>query len=114
MNKIKGFTKMAKRVIKEKKVLVETFILTAALLLTQVTPAFADISGNTIKNNLVNNYFQPIYIVIMVFLLMKELFKRSIGSLIIIALIGGIIGIFVFSPETITVIINTVKGVVGM
>ena len=114
INKVEKLKKRAKKFIKEKKVLVESCLLALGLLIAQATPVLADINGETIKNNLVNNFFQPIYIVIMGFLLLKEFAKKSLGAIIITILIGGIIGIFIFAPEAINTIINTLKGLVGM
>ena len=48
------------------------------------------------------------------FLLLKDFFKKSYGSLIATLLIGGTIGIFIFAPDTINIIINTAKGIFGM
>ena len=110
LNKVKNLKKRAEKFIKEKSVLVEAFLLSLGLLIAQSMPVLADVSGNTIKNN----YFQPFYIVIMGFLLLKDFFKKSYGSLIATLLIGGTIGIFIFAPDTINIIINTAKGIFGM
>ena len=48
------------------------------------------------------------------YLLLKEFARKSLGAIIITILIGGTIGIFIFAPEAINTIINTLKGVVGM
>lgn len=114
LNKVKNLKKRAEKFIKEKSVLVQAFLLSLGLLIAQSMPVLADVSGNTIKNNLINNYFQPFYIVIMGFLLLKDFFKKSYGSLIATLLIGGTIGIFIFAPDAINIIINTVKGIFGM
>ena len=114
MNKVENLKERAKKFIKEKKVLVESCLIALGLLIAQATPVLADINGETIKNNLMNNFFQPIYIVIMGYLLLKEFAKKSLGAIIITILIGGIIGIFIFAPEAINMIISTLKGIVGM
>lgn len=114
MKKVENLKGRAKKFIKEKKGLVESCLLALGLWIAQATPVLADINGETIKNNLVTNFFQPIYIVIMGYLLLKEFARKSLGAIIITILIGGTIGIFIFAPEAINTIINTLKGVVGM
>lgn len=107
MKKIMNFTRN-----KIKKI--EVMLLTMALCLAQVTPAFAEINGNTIKNNLINNYILPIYLVVFVFILLKEFIKKNIASAVITLIIGGLIGIFMYNPDAIKTIIDTVSNVLGM
>lgn len=112
--KFENLKNNAKKFIKEKKVVVETGLLSLGLLVVQATPVLADISGTTIKNNLVTNFFQPFYIVILGYLLLKEFVKKSYGSLVLTLVIGSTIGIFIFAPESINSLINLMKGLVGM
>ena len=112
--KFENLKNNAKKFIKEKKVVVETGLLSLGLLVVQATPVLADISGTTIKNNLVTNFFQPFFIVILGYLLLKEFVKKSYGSLVLTLAIGATIGIFIFAPESINSLINLMKGLVGM
>lgn len=113
MIKFENLKKNTKKFIKEKKV-VDAGLLSLGLLVVQATPVLADISGTTIKNNLLTNFFQPFYIVILGYLLLKEFVKKSYGSLFLTLAIGATIGIFIFGPESINSLINLMKGLAGM
>lgn len=107
MGKIKAF-------IKDKQKKVEVAILTISLLLCQTTLAFAAIDGNSIKNNLIDNIIFPIYIVIFLVILIKDFLKKNIASAAITLVIGGLIGIFVYSPDTLKAVIDFIRGLVGL
>lgn len=107
MERIKNF-------IKNQGKKIEIAILTMALFLAQVTPALAAIDGNTIKNNLINNIILPIYIVIFLYLLVKEFIKKNVASAIIIFFIGGLIGIFIYNPDSLKTIIEFMSSLTGI
>ena len=113
MKKIKALGIKMKRAVKESK-FSSVLMMVMMFFITQVTPAFAAIDGNTIQNNLINNFVKPIYIVVFVVLLVTEFIRKNLARAFIILGIGGLVGIFVFYPNEVEVIIATIKGIFGM
>ena len=107
MEKIKKF-------IKDHMKKIEIAMLTISLFLVQATPVFAALDGNTIKNNLINNIILPIYIVLYLYLLLKEFIKKNIASTVLIFLIGGLIGIFIYNPDSIRSVTDFISSLTGI
>ncbi|MCH1964553.1 hypothetical protein MCG45_17140 [Clostridium perfringens] len=57
---------------------------------TYSTYAYADINGESIKSNLINNILLPISFVVVGFLLIKELAKKSVAGILVVLIVGGI------------------------
>ena len=103
-----------KNIIKKQIKKIEIAILTMSLLIAQATPAFAAIDGNTIQRNLINNVVLPLYTVLFVFILVKEFNKKNTVALLLTCAIGGIIGIFIYNPDSIKVLIDFMSSLIGL
>lgn len=106
--------KKFKNIIKTKINKMEIAALTMALLIAQATPAFAAIDGNTIQRNLISNVLLPVFTVLFLWMLIKDFSKRNIASTVLICVIGGVIGIFLYKPESIKTIIDFVSSLIGV
>lgn len=106
--------KKFKNIIKTKINKLEIAALTMALLIIQVTPAFAAIDGNTIQRNLVSNVLLPAFTVLFLWMLLKDFSKRNTASTVLICVIGGIIGIFMYKPEAIKTVIDFISSLIGL
>lgn len=102
------------KVIERNKKKVEVFILTILMTFVTVIPAAADINGNTIKNNILNNFIGPIFVVILAFLLIREFTARNIAKLIITIIVGGFIAIFIYFPDGIKPVMSTIRSILGI
>ncbi|WP_133016455.1 TcpD family membrane protein [Clostridium cuniculi] len=103
-----------KNIIKKQIKKIEIAILTMSLLISQAIPAFAAIDGNTIQRNLINNVVLPLYTVLFVFILVKEFNKKNMAALLLTAVIGGIIGIFIYNPDAIKGVIDFMSSLIGI
>lgn len=113
MKKIKKLLRKMKNA-EVKSRTISALAMACAMFMAKATPVFAVVDGTTIQNNLINNFVKPIYVVVFVGLLVKDFIKKNLASAIIVLVIGGLVGIFVFFPDQVETIISTVKGVVGL
>lgn len=100
--------------IRKNKMKVEVIFLALAMTFATAIPAAADINGNTIKNNLLTNFLGPIFIVILVFILIKEFLARNTAKIVITVLIAAFIAIFIYFPDGIKIFMNTIKSILGI
>lgn len=100
--------------IGENKKKLEIAALTVSMTFATTIPAAADINGNTIKNNLLTNFLGPIFIVVLVFLLIKEFIAKNTAKIVITVLIGGFIAIFIYYPDGIKIFMNTIRSILGI
>lgn len=100
--------------IGENKKKLEIAALTVSMTFATTMPAVADINGNTIKNNLLTNFLGPIFIVVLVFLLIKEFIAKNTAKIVITVLIGGFIAIFIYFPDAIRAVMNTMRAILGI
>lgn len=114
---MKKIQQVAKKLMKiEKKSRYLSIVAVAMMIfMAQASVVFASaLDGNTIKNNLIDNYVKPAYIVIFLVLLVKDFVKKNVASAILIFVVGGIVGILVFEPDLIKSVSGVVKGIFGL
>lgn len=114
MIKFKELKEKLKNNIMVNKKKVEAFVLTFLLVSAPTISAYADINGNTIKNNMLNNFIGPILFVLVGIALLKEITKKNIAGIIVSILVGGLVWIFVYQPNALTVVGNTIRGILGL
>lgn len=83
------------------KARLEVFFVTLLALFGTSTYAYADISGESIKNNVINNYLVPFCVVIICFLLIKEVLKKNVAGIVIQLTVGRFVLLIVSSPNII-------------
>lgn len=96
------------------KARLEVFIVTLLALFGTSTYAYADISGESIKNNVINNYLVPFCVVIICFLLIKEVLKKNVAGIVIWLTVGGFVLLIVSSPDLIKIFGNAIKTIFGI
>ena len=114
MEKLKKLKEKVSKFIGENKKKLEIAALTVSMTFATKIPAAADINGNTIKNNLLNNFIGPIFIVVLAFLLIKEFMSKNTAKLIITVIVGGFIAIFIYFPDAIRAVMNTMRSILGI
>lgn len=113
LRKLQRAAKKLMRIEKKSKYL-SIMAITMMIFISKASVVFASsLDGNTIKNNLIDNYVKPVYIVIFLGLLVKDFIKKNLASILIIILVGGTVGVLVFEPEFIQNIINGIKNLIG-
>lgn len=96
------------------KARLEVFFVTLLALFGTSTYAYADISGESIKNNVINNYLVPFCVVIICFLLIKEVLKKNVAGVVIWLTVGGFVLLIVSTPDTIKTFGNAIKMILGI
>ncbi|MDU7067192.1 MAG: conjugal transfer membrane protein TcpD [Clostridium perfringens] len=96
------------------KARLEVFLLTLLALFGTSTYAYADISGEAIKNNVINNYLVPFCVIIICFLLIKEVVKKNVAGIVIWLTVGGFVLLIVSSPDIIKIFGNAIKTIFGI
>lgn len=96
------------------KARLEVFFVTLLALFGTSTYAYADISGEAIKNNVINNYLVPFCVVIICFLLIKEVLKKNVAGIVIWLTVGGFVLLIVSSPDIIKIFGNAIKTIFGI
>lgn len=114
MEKLKKLKEKVSKFIVENKKKLEIAALTVSMTFATTIPAVADINGNTIKNNILNNFIGPIFIVLLAFLLIREFMSRNTAKLVITVIIGGFIAIFIYFPDAIRAVMNTMRAILGI
>lgn len=114
MTKFKELKEKLKNKIMVNKKKVEAFALTFLLVSAPTISAHADINGNTIKNNMLNNFIGPILFVLVGIALLKEITKKNTAGIIMSIIVGGLVWIFIYQPNALTVVGNTIKGILGL
>lgn len=104
---------IANKLVKYKAKL-EIFLVTLLALFSTSTYAYADINGETMKNNVINNFLIPICVVVICIWLIKELIKKSMAGVAVVLLIGGFILVILYSPDLIKVFGDTIKSIFGL
>ncbi len=92
----------------------EVFLVTLLALFGTSTYAYADISGEAIKNNVINNYLVPFCVIIICFLLIKEVLKKNVAGIVIWLTVGGFVLLIVSSPDMIEIFGNAIKTIFGI
>ena len=62
------------------------------------TYAYANISRENMKNNIINGYLVPFCVVIICFLLLKEVLKKNVAGVVIWLTVGGFVLLVVSNP----------------
>lgn len=114
MKKLREVKKRIKNKIMVNKKKVEAFVLTFLLVSAPTISAHADINPNAIKNNLLTNFIGPILFVLVGIALVKELAKKNTAGAIVSILVGGLVWVFVYQPNALTVVGNTIKNILGL
>lgn len=96
------------------KARLEVFFVTLLALFGTSTYAYADISGEAIKNNVINNYLVPFCVVIICFLLIKEVLKKNVAGIVIWLTVGGFVLLIVSSPDLIKIFGNAIRTIFGI
>ncbi len=96
------------------KARLEVFFVTLLALFGTSTYAYADISGEAIKNNVINNYLVPFCVVIICFLLIKEVLKKNVAGIVIWLAVGGFVLLIVSSPDLIKIFGNAIRTIFGI
>ena len=90
------------------------FVALIAFMTTYNTYAYASIDGGNIKNNVINNILLPISFVVVGFLLIKELVKKSIAGIVVVLIVGGFVIIMIAQPDLMKSFGNFVKTILGL
>ncbi|WWU66823.1 TcpD family membrane protein (plasmid) [Clostridium baratii] len=114
MNKLIELKERIKNKIITNKRKVETFLLTFFLVSAPTICAYAVVDGEAIKNKLLTNFIGPILFVMVAFALMKEVSKRNTAGIIISALVGAFVYIFVYYPSALATLAKTIKDILGL
>ncbi|WWU66723.1 TcpD family membrane protein (plasmid) [Clostridium baratii] len=114
ITKLNGLKERIKNKVIENKKKVERFIFTFMIVSAPMISAYADINPNTIKNNFINNFLKPIFIVAFLALLIKEYISKNTARLVISTIVGGFVAIFLYFPNAVEVIMNTLKNLFGL
>ena len=80
---------------------------------TYNTYAYASIDGGNIKNNVINNILLPISFVVVGFLLIKELVKKSIAGIVVVLVVGGLVIVVIAQPDIIKIFGEWVRTILG-
>lgn len=114
ITKLNGLKERIKNKVIENKKKVERFIFTFLIVSAPMISAYADINANTIKNNFINNFLKPIFIVVFLVLMFKEYISKNTARLVITTLVGGFVAVFLYFPNAIEVIMTTLKNLFGL
>ena len=106
--------KAAEKVKLHKLRIQEFFVALIAFMTTYNTYAYASIDGGNIKNNVINNILLPISFVVVGFLLIKELVKKSIAGIVVVLIVGGFVIIMIAQPDLMKSFGNFVKTILGL
>ncbi|WP_283705051.1 conjugal transfer membrane protein TcpD [Clostridium perfringens] len=96
------------------KTRLEVFLVTLLALCGTSTYAYADISGETMKNNVINNYLVPFCIVVICVILLKEVLKKNVAGIVIWLTVGGFVLLVVSSPDIIKIFGEAIKNLFGI
>lgn len=96
------------------KARLEVFFVTLLALFGTSTYAYANISGENMKNNIINGYLVPFCVVIICFLLLKEVLKKNVAGVVIWLTVGGFVLLVVSNPDIIKIFGNLIKGILGI
>ncbi|HAT4340685.1 conjugal transfer membrane protein TcpD [Clostridium perfringens] len=96
------------------KTRLEVFFVTLLALFGTSTYAYADISGETMKNNVINNYLVPFCVVVICFILLKEVLKKNVAGIVIWLTVGGFVLLVVSSPDIIKIFGEAIKKLFGI
>lgn len=114
MNQFKNIKeKVVNNVVKHKNRL-EVFIITLLGLFSTSVYAYANISGENIKNNVLDNFVIPFTIIAVGILLLKEFIKKSVAGIVTVLVIGGLVLVVLSNPNIVTTIGNTIKAILGL
>lgn len=89
------------------------FVALLSFMTTYSTYAYADINGESIKSNLINNILLPISFVVVGFLLIKELVKKSIAGIVVVLIVGGLVIVVIAQPDLIKIFGEWVRTIGG-
>ncbi|MBO3304674.1 TcpD [Clostridium perfringens] len=96
------------------KMRLEVFFITLLALFGTSTYAYADISGETMKNNVINNYLVPFCVVVICFILLKEVLKKNVAGIVIWLTVGGFVLLVVSTPDIIKTFGEAIKKLFGI
>lgn len=90
------------------------FVALLSFMTTYSTYAYAEINGESIKTNLISNILLPISFVVVGFILIKELAKKSVAGILVVLIVGGFVIITIAQPDLIKSFGNFVKTILGL
>lgn len=96
------------------KARLEVFFVTLLALFGTSTYAYANMDGENIKNNIINGYLVPFCVVIICFLLIKEVLKKNVAGIVIWLTVGGFVLLVVSNPDIIKIFGNLIKKLLGI
>ncbi|EDT25759.1 TPA: conjugal transfer membrane protein TcpD [Clostridium perfringens] len=115
MKNFKNLKEKAAEKVKLHKLRIQGFFVALiAFMTTYNTYAYASIDGGNIKNNVINNILLPISFVVVGFLLIKELVKKSIAGIVVVLIVGGFVIIMIAQPDLMKSFGNFVKTILGL
>ncbi|EHK2357526.1 TcpD [Clostridium perfringens] len=89
------------------------FVALVAFMTTYNTYVYASIDGGTIKTNVINNILLPISFVVVGFLLIKELAKKSVAGILVVLIVGGLVIVVIAQPDLIKIFGEWVRTIGG-
>ncbi|WP_416188315.1 conjugal transfer membrane protein TcpD [Clostridium perfringens] len=105
--------KLAEKVKLHKLRIQGFFVALLSFMTTYNTYAYASIDGGNIKNNVINNILLPISFVVVGFLLIKELVKKSIAGIVVVLIVGGLVIVVIAQPDLIKIFGEWVRTIFG-
>ncbi|AMN30612.1 conjugal transfer membrane protein TcpD (plasmid) [Clostridium perfringens] len=90
------------------------FVALLAFMTTYNTYAYASIDGGAIKTNVINNILLPISFVVVGFLLIKELVKKSVAGIAVVLIVGGLVIVIIAKPELMKSFGDFVQSILGL
>lgn len=111
---LRGLKERIKNKIITNKKKVETFLLAFFLVNIPTISAYATIDGKDIQNKVLNNYIGPMLFIVVGIGLLREIVKKNTAGIIISVCVAGLVWIFVYQPNALTVVGNTIKSILGL
>lgn len=92
---------------------IKTFLLTLTLMISSSISVYA-FDGNTIKNNVINNFVGPLLILLIVIRGFKEYAKNNTSGVILAIFVGAFVYIFAVNPDIINTFSDVIKNLIGV
>ncbi|WP_416188248.1 conjugal transfer membrane protein TcpD [Clostridium perfringens] len=114
---MKNFKNLKEKVaekVKLHKLRIQGFFIALFSFMTMYsTYAYASIDGSAIKTNVINNILLPISFIVVGFLLIKELVKKSIAGIVVVLIVGGLVIVVIAQPDLIKIFGEWVRTIGG-
>lgn len=99
--------------IKNNIEMIKTFVLTLMVMVSASVPVYA-FDGNTIKNNVINNFVGPLLLLLIVIRGAKEYSRNNTAGVVLAIFVGAFVYIFAVNPDIINTFSNAIKGLMGV